>query len=255
MDSFQDKTAIITGAGSGIGFEIARAFAGRGGNVVINDIDESLLRRAQESIDPQGSRCRGVHGDAGELECIGTLIRTAVTEFGKIDVTVCNAGITTFDPFLEFKYENFQELVDLNLRGTFFLAQKAAQQMVDQGTGGRIVLISSVTGLTHHPGLSTYGMTKAAIIFLAKTLGVELAEHGITVNAISPGATLTERTMEQEEGRFQEIWERTNPTGRCITVEEIAHAVLFLSSEESGQITGQNIVVDGGWSSAGPPPG
>ena len=124
--------------------------------------------------------------------------------------------------------------------------------MIKQNDPGRILLMSSVTGHQYHPDLAAYGMSKAAIRMLAKSLGVELAPQGITVNAISPGATATERTLEDES--YEATWARLNPTGRPATVADIAHAALFLLSPQAGQITGQTLVVDGGWTAVSPPP-
>lgn len=254
MQNFTRKTTIITGAGAGIGFEIARSLIERGGNVLINDLNEDLARAAAEKLQDMGGQCIALAGDSGDLECIEEMINTAVAQFGKVDAVVANAGITTFGHFLNYSLDNFQQLLKVNLQGTFFLAQRAARQMIEQGGGGRIILMSSVTGLTYHPDLTAYGMSKAAIMFLAKNLGVELAAYGITVNAISPGATLTERTIQLENGKFREEWERTSPTGKCATPEDIACAALFLLADGASQITGQTIVIDGGWSSMSPPP-
>lgn len=254
MKSFTNKTAVITGAGIGIGFEIARALAERGGNVILNDLDGGLAREASDKINEMGGKCIPVAGDSSDLACIDLMISRGVAEFGTIDIAVANAGITTFGHFLDYSLENFQRLSKVNLQGTFFLAQRAARQMVRQQTGGRIILMSSATGVTYHPDLTAYGMSKAAIMHLAKILGVELAKHRITVNAVSPGATLTERTIQLENGKFKEEWDRTTPTGKCATTEDIAHAALFLLSDQAGQITGQTIVVDGGWTSMSPPP-
>lgn len=254
MESFANKTTIITGAGIGIGFEIARSLAQKGANVILNDLDEKLAQAAADKIRNSGGNCIPVAGDSSDLGCIDQMIEKGVAEFGHIDLVIANAGITTFGNFLEYTPENFQKLTKVNLFGTFFLAQRAARQMIRQNSGGRIVLMSSVTGVTFHPDLTAYGMSKAAIIFLAKSLGVELAEHGITVNAVAPGATLTERTIKLENGKFKEEWERTTPSGKCVTTEEIAHAALFFLSEQAGQVTGQTVVVDGGWSSMSPPP-
>lgn len=251
----QNKVAIITGAGIGIGFEIANQLAAKRVAILLNDIDEKALKQAVKKIRDKGGKVEGYLGDSSEIGHIEGMVAKAVTTFGRLDFAIANAGITTFGNFLEYPVERFQKLMKVNLQGTFFLAQQAAKQMILQGDGGRILLMSSVTGHTYHPDLTTYGMSKAAIIFLAKTLGVELAKHQITVNAISPGATLTKRTIGLEDGdEFRKQWERTTPNGKCATTEDIANTALFLLSQQAQHITSQTIIVDGGWTAMSPPP-
>ncbi len=252
--NFNNKVAIVTGAGIGIGFEIAQQLSKQGATVLLNDQDEKLAIAAAAKIRSQGGRCQATVGDAGEVDYIQEMVDEAVNTFGSLDIAVANAGITTYGNFLDYTPDRFQQLVNLNLRGTFFLIQRAAKQMISQGQGGRLLLMSSVTGHQYHPELTAYGMSKAAIRFLAKTLGVELAPHGITVNAISPGATLTERTSALDGGDFNLQWERITPTKRPATTSDIAHAALFLLAPQSSQITGQTLIVDGGWTATSPPP-
>lgn len=256
MSEFKGKTAIVTGAGLGIGKEIATQLAAQGCHLIVNDLDPGLLEEMAAELDnanrQAGSRCIGIAGDAGDIAVIDQMIHCAVTEFQKIDMVVANAGITTFGDFLQYRPEDFEKLIHLNLQGSFFLCQKAAKSMIDRNVSGRILFMSSVTGHQAHQGLTAYGMTKSALQALAKFTAVELAAHEITVNAISPGATITERTIQDPD--YIAEWERITPTAKVTRVEDIAHTALFLLSDKSGQITGQTIIVDGGWTSISPQP-
>ena len=236
----------------GIGFEIARQLAAQGAAVVLNDLDEDLAEKAARTISASGGKVLPIGGDASDLNVLQNLVDEAIAQFDHLDIAVANAGITTYGDFFEYRPEQFQQLVSVNLQGSFFLAQFAARQMKEQGTGGRILFMSSVTGHQSHRHLATYGMTKAGLEQLARGLVLELAPHQITVNAIAPGATLTERTT--NDPGYAEIWQKITPTGRAATVEDIAHAALFLLSPQAGQITGQTLIVDGGWTAVSPQP-
>jgi 3-oxoacyl-[acyl-carrier protein] reductase len=252
QELFKGKTAIVTGAGQGIGLEICRQLAREGTNILLNDLDPILARQGAEEIQKENGSCIALPGDAGDMTFIQSMVATAVRQFGSLDIIVANAGITLFGEFLTYKPEDLHGVLRLNLVGTFFLVQQAALQMKTQGTGGRILLMSSVTGHQAHKNLAAYGMTKAALEMLAKNLVIELSPYKITVNTIAPGATLTERTLHDAD--YEKTWSRITPTGRPATPEDIAHAALFLVSPHAGQITGQSLVVDGGWSSTSPSP-
>jgi glucose 1-dehydrogenase len=174
-----------------------------------------------------------------------------VAKTGRLDIAIANAGITNYGEFLEFTPQAFDRLTGVNLRGSFFTAQTAAKIMIEKQISGRILLMSSVTGVQAFLNLAAYGMTKAAIRMLVRTTGLELGKYGITVNAIAPGATLTERTL-QDDPNFEENWATVTPSGRASYVEDIVAAALFLTSQEAAQITGQTIVVDGGWTLRSP---
>jgi len=250
--SFDGKVAIVTGAAIGIGFEIVKQLCSSGASVIINDIDPEALERAIAIIRGQGGKCSSVIGNSGDLATIKKMVRKAESEFGRLDFVVANSGITTFGDFIEYKPEDFQTLTSINLQGSFFLAQTATKQFIKQKTGGRVIFMSSVTGHQAHPKLAAYGMTKAALEMLAKSLSVELAKYKITVNAVAPGATLTERTQSDES--YKATWEAITPTGIVSTTKDISNTILFLLSESSSQITGQTLIVDGGWTSVSPPP-
>jgi len=252
--SFENKVAVITGAGVGIGNEIAHQLAHAGAAVILNDIDQERASIAAQKITDSGGVCLVVEGDAGEMSTIQKMISLAIEKFGTVDYAIANAGITTFGSFLEYTQDDFQKLLNLNLKGSFFLAQAASKAMIKQNRKGRIIFMSSVTGFTFHPDLTAYGMSKAALSFLAKTLGVDLAPHQITVNAVAPGATNTQRTADLVDGNYVKTWENITPSGRCAIPEDIANATLFLLSEEAQHITGQTLIIDGGWTSTSPSP-
>ncbi|MEM7379189.1 MAG: SDR family NAD(P)-dependent oxidoreductase [Pseudomonadota bacterium] len=250
--SAEPRAAIVTGAACGIGFAVAQRLADDGAAVVLNDSDPVALDRAVAALSDRGGRCVACPGDAGDLAVIDELVASALALAGRLDWVIANAGITAFGPFLSFGADDFDRVVNLNLRGSFFLAQRAARQMIAQGDGGRVVLMSSVTGVQHHPDLVAYGMSKAGIRMLAKSMGVELAPHGITVNAVAPGATLTERT--EQDPDYRSTWTQLNPNGRVGTVEDIASAVAYVLSDGARHVTAHTLVVDGGWSAVSPPP-
>jgi glucose 1-dehydrogenase len=250
---FQQQVAIVSGAGKGIGFAIARELAFQGASVVLNDIDRDLAITATNIIKAEGGICEAFGGDISEIENIDGIVKFTVDTFGKLDILLANAGITTYGDFLEYQPASMQRLLQINLFGTFFLTQAATKQMVKQGQGGSILITSSVTGHAAHPFLAAYGMTKAGLDQLVKNLVIDLGPHKININTMVPGATLTERTL-IEDPDYLEIWSRITPSGRPSTTDDIVNAALFLVSPASRQIMGQNLVIDGGWTSVGVPP-
>ena len=249
---FDGKVAIVTGAGQGIGFEICRQLCLQGANVLLNDIDETLTADAVTNIKQAAGNCIGLHGDAGDVVFIQQMVDKAVDEFGKLDIVIANAGITLFADFFDYTPESFYKVMHLNLGGSFFLAQAAARQMKEQKTGGSILLMSSVVGHQAHKNLAAYAITKAGLEMLAKNLVIELSPYHITINAIAPGATLTERTMDDKD--YEKTWSRITPIGRPATTLDIANAALFMVSSNARNITGQSLVIDGGWTSISPSP-
>ncbi|RDV12652.1 SDR family NAD(P)-dependent oxidoreductase [Pontibacter diazotrophicus] len=250
--SFKQQVAIVTGAGQGIGFRICQELAKQGASVLLNDIDEQLAVKAAKSINDQYGDCIGLAGDAANPQFIQQMVNTAVSEFGRLTIAIANAGITVFGDFLTYTPEDLQKVTQMNLGGSFFLAQAAAKQIIKQHSGGSILFMSSVTGHQAHKNLAAYGMTKAALELLAKHLVLELSPYRINVNALAPGATLTERTA--EDGAYEKTWSTITPMGRPAYPSDIAHAALFLVSENARHITGQSLVIDGGWTSVSPSP-
>jgi 3-oxoacyl-[acyl-carrier protein] reductase len=251
---FTGEVAIVTGAGQGIGFEICRQLAGRGCAVLLNDVDATLASAAASKISASGCICSPFAGDVANVEVLEQMVLHAADIYGHLSLLVANAGITLFGDFFSYASADFQRVMDVNLKGTFFLVQAAARQMRQQGNGGHIVVMSSVTGHQAHQDLAAYGMTKAALEMLAKSLVIELSPFRININAIAPGATLTERTT-REDPAYEQVWSAITPLGRPALPADIAHAVLFLLSPAASHVTGQSLVVDGGWTSISPQPG
>jgi glucose 1-dehydrogenase len=251
--SFKNKVAIVTGAGQGIGYEICSSLAKEGAHVILNDVDQALADSAVKRIvENTGGDCIALAGDSGDAAFIQKMVDTAVSQFGRLDVVIANAGITLYGDFFTYQPESFSRVMQVNLAGTFFLAQAAANQMKKQEGGGSLLFTSSVTGHQAHKDLAAYGMSKAALEMLAKNLVIELSQYNINVNTIAPGATLTERTLDDPE--YAATWKRITPMGRAATVTDIADTALFLVSDKAKHITGQTIIVDGGWTCISPSP-
>src|SRR5690606_26128278 len=183
--SFKDKVAIVTGPGQGIGFEIARFLANEGARILLNDLDAELTEASVVRIreESQGT-CLGISGDSSDLQLIRGMVDSAVSNFGKLDIAIANAGITLFGDFFTYSPESFYKVMQVNLGGTFFLAQAAANQMKNQPSGGSLLFTSSVTAHQAHRNLAAYGMSKAALELLAKNLVIELSPFNINVNTL-----------------------------------------------------------------------
>lgn len=246
MDSLKNKVAIVTGAGSGIGLAIANTLAEAGARVVINDVSEQLVKQFVES-----GKGVGIVGDMSKLADIEHLVKYTIDTFGQLDILIGNVGVTHFSSFLEVSEVDYDRVLNLNLKGTFFLTQRAVEVM--KNTGGKILLISSSVGSRAYPKLSIYSMTKAAINMLVRSLAVELGPDHIIINSLAPGPTATSRTLQEIED-YHVQWGDILPTGRPNEVEDIAKIARFLVSDDADQINGQIIHVDGGWNAMTPTP-
>jgi glucose 1-dehydrogenase len=246
---------IVTGAGTGIGYALARSFAQAGAWVALNDLDGALAERAAQALNAEiGAERVAAYGlDVADVAGVRQMVAEAAERFGGLDVVIANAGITNYGNFLDYTPEAFDRLTSVNLRGSYFTAQAGAQAMIARGAAGRILLMSSVTGLRAFRNLSAYGITKAGIRFMASVLALELGQYGITVNAIGPGAILTERTL-ADDPNLEANWASVTPNGRTGYVEDVVAAARFLASREAAHITGQTLMVDGGWTLHSPLP-
>ncbi len=243
-EEFEGKVAVITGAGSGIGLGIAEALMSLGVKVVINDFSSDLVDRFNKNTPGEA-----IKGDMSDLKDIEDLIDFTINKYERIDYLIANAAITHFASFLEIKPEEFDNVVGLNMRGTYFITQFAARVMKSQGEG-KIILISSNLSERAYPNLAIYSMTKAAVNMMARSLSAELSPLNIRINAVAPGPIGTERTKQEVEN-YDEVWSNILPTNRPGTVDDIAGIVKFLLSSSADQINGQTIHVDGGWNGLG----
>ena len=241
----EGKSAIVTGAGRGIGKAIARRFLEEGALVMICDLDESRLEATHEDLSAIG-QVRSEVVDVTSRQAVEHLARQAKRAFGRIDVLANNAGISRFEPFLEITDENWNDTLEVNLKGVFLCSQVVAAEMKNQQSGA-IVNMGSTNGILGEEGLAHYNASKAGVILLTKTMAIELAPHNIRVNSVCPGFILTE--LQLESGMSKETIEDYTsliPLKRYGAVEEVASAFAFLASEEASFITGTELVVDGG---------
>ncbi len=255
MDTFAGKTVLVTGAGAGIGYALCQAFAVEGAFVALNDVDQELCDTAALRINQTigAERVYPYEGDIADVDAVRVLCQAFVERTGRLDIAIANAGITNYGEFLTYTPQAFDHLTGVNLRGSFFTAQTAARLMIAANIPGRIILMSSVTGIQAHLNLGCYGITKAGIRMMAKTIALEVGKYGITANAICPGATLTERTL-HDDPRYAENWAGVTPTGRVGSVADVVAAALYLASPAARHVTGQTLVVDGGWTLQSPLP-
>ena len=253
----QRRVAIVTGAASGIGKAIANRFAAEGALVIIADKNQSAIPPAIEDIKAGGGQTAGIAVDVTDRPQIQAFMSEVVETYGRIDILVNNAGITRYRPFLTASAEDWDLVLNVDLKGVFFCVQAAAPHMIRQACG-KIVNISSAlgTGTTPHntagspAGSSAYASAKAGVIQLTKTLARELGPHGINVNCVAPGTFLTPltgatRTPKEVEEHIA-FRTKTVVLNRLGQLEELASAVLFLASDEASYIAGHTLYVDGG---------
>ena len=240
------RTAIVTGAAMGIGLAIARRLHEAGADIVIADPDPRRSVAAEVLCAEREGSAIALHVDVSDDREVGELVKAATDSFGGIDILVNNAGIYPTCPVMEMEPSLFRRVVDVNLTGLFLCTKAAAAAMILRGRGGRIVNITSIDAL--HPsavGLAHYDASKHGAWGFTKNVALELAPHGIKVNAIAPGGVHTPGTAGTDEETMHEF-ERMIPMGRMGEADEVARAALFLASDLSSYMTGSQLVVDGG---------
>ena len=241
----KNKIALITGAGRGIGRAIAIALAKEGAEVVINyNGSEAKADEVKHEIVEKGGCAQCMQCNVADYEGCEAFIKAVIEQFGRIDILVNNAGITKDGLLMKMSEEDFDKVLDTNLKGTFHTIRAALRLMIRQRSG-RIINMASVVGVSGKAGQANYAASKAGVIGLTKTAAREVASRGITVNAVAPGFIETDMTEVLPE-KIKEASAAQIPLGKFGKAEDVANAVAFLASEDAGYITGQVLHVDGG---------
>lgn len=249
MVDAHDKVALVTGAARGIGLATARRFLADGWRVALLDIDGDSLKAGHASLGDSG-RTMAITADVSDATAVAEAVKQVARQFGRLDALVNNAGIAVFKPVLETTYEDWSRVMAVNLGGPFICTQAAAPLMSETG-GGAIVNITSISGLRASTLRVAYGTSKAGLAHLTKQLAVELASHGIRVNAVAPGPVDTAMAKAVHSAEIRADYHDSIPLNRYGLESELAEAIFFLASERSSYITGQIIAVDGGFDATG----
>jgi len=241
------KVAIVTGGTKGLGYGIVMALAYYGAKVVITSRHQEDCDNVAKEVIEMGGEAIGIKTDVQVKEEIDNLVAKTVEKFGHLDIMLNNAGVAITKPMLEMTEDEYNTVLDSNLRSVFFGSAAAAKEMIKQGNGGRIINMASIGGLVGTKNISTYGASKAAVLNLTKGMAIEFGKYNITVNSICPGYVKTALNAEAlDNPKYQERMFRKIPLKRWGTVEEVAAIVLFLASDFSGIMTGSYIVADMG---------
>lgn len=242
-----NKAAVITGGAKGIGLSVARALGREGAAVLLGDVDDAAGAAAVAALSEDGINARYQHCDVRAKTQVQSLIASAVSMLGGVDVLVANAGIVRAAPFLEMSEDDFDAVIAVNLKGVFLACQAAAAQMVTQGRGGAIITMSSVNGVMAIPSIAGYNASKGGVDNLTRCMALALAPHGVRVNAIGPGSINTDvlATVVADKAAMNKVMSRT-PLGRIGQPEEIGSVAAFLASDDASYMTGQVVYVDGG---------
>jgi 3-oxoacyl-[acyl-carrier protein] reductase len=241
---FKGQVAMITGGARGIGKSIAGQLAKKGSDLVIADVSEEAAGETAGELAALGVRTMAVKLDVSRSEQVAKAFEDVMKKFGRLDILINNAGITKDGLVLRMKEEDWDAVININLKGVFLCAKEAVKVMVKQKYG-RIVNIASVVAFMGNPGQVNYSASKAGIVGLTKTVAREYASRGVTVNAVAPGFISTAMTDALAENVRQEML-KSIPVGAFGTVEDVANAVCFLAAPEAGYITGQVVHVNGG---------
>jgi 3-oxoacyl-[acyl-carrier protein] reductase len=245
MKRFENKVLLVTGGARGLGLAIAQRFYSEGARIVRMDINEDNLASTWPDF-PDSERLHDVVADVRHGEQVSDAVAQAIDHFGSIDILANVAGVAFAESFLETTEEQLDQVLSVNLRGTFLVAQTVARHMV-QRRGGVIINMSSKNGLRGEVGYSAYNATKAGVILLTQVMAVELAEHNIRVNCVCPGYIVTPMAGEIDPPEFMKFYaKRCIPMNRLGRPEEVAGVFAFLASDDASFITGQSIVCDGG---------
>ncbi|GGP12299.1 MULTISPECIES: 3-oxoacyl-[acyl-carrier-protein] reductase [Oceanobacillus] len=241
----QDQTAVVTGASRGIGRAIALELAKNGANVIVNySGSEAKAEEVVGEIQALGVKAVKIQANVADEESVKQLMKQAVKEFGSIDILVNNAGITKDNLLMRMKEDEFDQVIQTNLKGTFLCTKAVSRQMMKQKSG-RIINVASIVGVSGNPGQANYVAAKAGVIGLTKTTAKELASRNILVNAVAPGFISTDMTDQLSEEQQESLLQLV-PLARLGKPEDVARVVRFLASEDANYITGQTIHIDGG---------
>jgi glucose 1-dehydrogenase len=246
--SLTGKVAIVTGGNSGIGKAIALALAGQNAEIVIDYLfDPAATEALEKQIIGLGAKVIGVEADVSKVADLQRLVDATVKEFGRLDIMVNNAGVETRTSVLDTTEEQYEKVLEINLKSAFFGTQIAAKQMIAQGGGGRIINITSVHEDWPMPGNTAYCLSKGGMRMLTRTAGVELGPHGICVMGVGPGAVETPiNTATMADPALMKVLDAAIPLGRMAKPEEIGNVVAFLASDAGGYLTAATIFADGG---------
>jgi NAD(P)-dependent dehydrogenase (short-subunit alcohol dehydrogenase family) len=246
MVSAAGRTAFVTGASTGLGYAIATTLAGEGYDLAVADLNVSMFEAFLADPSLQGRKVVPLRLDLRSERDVEQAFEAAVQAFGTVDVLVNNAGRTLLKPAVDVSWSEWDDVIQINLRGPYFLSQKFATHCIASGHPGSIVNLASTHGLTGLAGRSVYGISKGGLVQMTRMLAVEWAPHGIRVNSVAPATVLTPSRQELLDDEARRRMLARIPIGRFITPEEVAAAVCFLAGPTAGAITGHTLPVDGG---------